>query len=132
MGQTQARLLTQDTKGRNSCLRLKTRTTPNRAPRHEPADDWRLAQLRQRAHGKGKHPMPHGRYSTTKKTLHNGVVARLALSPEQDALLTEMATLVYYHPNGFTYTRDMMRLTKLIADRATPAAQHACLAAHPG
>jgi hypothetical protein len=111
----------------------KKSTTPNRALRHEPADDWRLAQLRQRARGKGKHPMPHGRYSATKKTLHNGVVARLALalSPEQDALLTEMATLVYYS-QGFTYTRDMMRLTKLIADRATPAAQHACLAAHPG
>jgi hypothetical protein len=86
-----------------------------------------LHQLRQRARGKGKHGMPHGRYSATKKTLHNGVVARLALSPEQDALLTEMATLVHYS-QGFTYTRDMMRLTKLIADRATPAAQHACLA----
>src|SRR6267154_3682165 len=97
-----------------------------------PADGWRQHQLRRRAAGKGTRAMPHGRYSATKKTLHNGVVARLALSPEQDALLTEMATLVYYHPNGFTYTRDMMRLTKLIADRATPAAQHACLAAHPG
>jgi hypothetical protein len=51
----------------------------------------------------------------------------LALTADQDALLTEMATLVYYS-QGFTYTRDMMRLTKLIADRATPAAQHACLA----
>jgi hypothetical protein len=70
--------------------KAKTRTTPNRAPRHP-----------------------------------------LALSPEQDALLTEMATLVYYS-DGFTYTRPMMKLVKSIADRATPAAQHACLAAHPG
>ena len=103
--------------------KAKSRTTP--------ADSWRQHQLRRRAAGKGKSPMPHGRYSATKKTLHNGVVARLALSPEQDALLTEMATLVYYS-QGFTYTRDMMRLTKLIADRATPAAQRACLAACPG
>jgi len=114
--------------------KAKTRTTTNRAPRHEPADDWPLHQLRQRAAGKGKFPMPHGRYSPTKKTLHNGVVARpaLALSPEQDALLTEMATLVYYHPSGFTYTKPMMKLVKSIADRATPAAQHACLAACQG
>jgi hypothetical protein len=107
--------------------KAKTRSTTNRAPRHEPADDWRLHQLRRRAHGNGEHPMPHGRYSATKKTLRNGVVARLALSPEQDALLTEMATLVYYS-DGFTYTRPMMKLVKSIADRATPAAQHACLA----
>jgi hypothetical protein len=112
----------------------KTRTTTNRVPGHEPADDWRLHQLRQRARGKGRHLMPHGRYSATKKTLHNGVVARpaLALTPEQDALLTELATLVYYHPSGFTYTRPMMKLVKSIADRATPAAQHAYLAACPG
>jgi hypothetical protein len=76
--------------------------------------------------------MPHGRYSPTKKTLQNGVVARLALSPEQDALLTEMATLVCYHPSGFTYTRPMLKVMKSIADRATPAAQRACLAACPG
>jgi hypothetical protein len=66
--------------------------------------------------------MPHGRYSPTKKTLHNGVVARpaLALSPEQDALLTEMATLVYYHPSGFTYTKPMMKLVKSIAAGQRP------------
>jgi hypothetical protein len=104
--------------------KAKSRTTP--------ADGWRQHQLRRRAAGKGKSPMPHGRYSATKKTLHNGVVARLALSPEQDALLTEMATLVYYHPSGFTYTRPMLKLVKAIADRATPAAQRACLAACPG
>ena len=94
-----------------------------------PADSWRQHQLRRRAAGKGTRAMPHGRYSATKKTLHNGVVARLALSPEQDALLTEMATLVYYHPSGFTYTRPMLKVMKSIADRATPAAQRACLAA---
>jgi hypothetical protein len=71
--------------------KAKSRTTPNRVPRHP-----------------------------------------LVLSPEQDALLTEMATLVYYHPDGFTYTRPMMKVVKLIADRATPAAQHACLAACQG
>ena len=97
-----------------------------------PADGWRQHQLRRRAAGKGTRAMPHGRYSATKKTLQNGVVGRLALSPEQDALLTEMATLVYYHPVGFTYTRPMMKLVKAIADRATPAAQRACLAACPG
>ena len=97
-----------------------------------PAEGWRQHQLRRRAAGKGTRAMPHGRYSATKKTLHNGVVARLALSPEQDALLTEMATLVYYHPSGFTYTRPMLKLVKAIADRATPAAQRACLAACPG
>ena len=97
-----------------------------------PADSWRQHQLRRRAAGKGTRAMPHGRYSVTKKTLQNGVVARLALSPEQDALLTEMATLVYYHPSGFTYTRPMLKVMKSIADRATPAAQRACLAACPG
>jgi len=101
--------------------KAKSRTTP--------ADGWRQHQLRRRAAGKGTRAMPHGRYSATKKTLHNGVVARLALSPEQDALLTEMATLVYYHPSGFTYTRPMLKVMKSIADRATPAAQRACLAA---
>ena len=104
--------------------KAKSRTTP--------ADSWRQHQLRRRAAGKGTRAMPHGRYSETKKTLHNGVVARLALSPAQDALLTEMATLVYYHPSGFTYTRPMLKLVKAIADRATPAAQRACLAACPG
>ena len=104
--------------------KAKSRTTP--------ADGWRQHQLRRRAAGKGTRAMPHGRYSVTKKTLQNGVVARLALSPEQDALLTEMATLVYYHPSGFTYTRPMLKVMKSIADRATPAAQRACLAACPG
>jgi hypothetical protein len=65
--------------------KAKSRTTPNRAPRHP-----------------------------------------LALSPEQDALLTEMATLVYYS-QGFTYTRPMLKLVKSIADRAAPAAQRACV-----
>jgi hypothetical protein len=57
--------------------------TPNSSRRHEAADDWRAHQLRQRAHGKGKHAMQHGRYSPTKKTLRNGVVARpAAKAPE--------------------------------------------------
>ena len=55
----------------------------------------------------------------------------LTLNADQDALLTEMATLVYYS-NGFTYTKPMMKLVKSIADRATPTAQRACLAAHVG
>jgi hypothetical protein len=42
-----------------------------------------------------------------------------------------MATLVYYS-DGFTYTPAMMKLVKSLADRATPAAQRACLAACPG
>ena len=64
--------------------------------------------------------------SQAKKTLHNGVVARLALSPEQDALLTEMATLVYYS-DGFTYTPEMMKLNKLIATAAGPNWRRACI-----
>jgi hypothetical protein len=55
----------------------------------------------------------------------------LALTAEQDALLTEMATLVYYS-DRFTYTKPMMKLVKSIADRATPAAQHACIGGSPG
>jgi hypothetical protein len=114
--------------------KAKSRTTTIPAPRHEPADDWRLAQLRRRAAGKGKHPMPAGRYTPVKRTLRNGIQPRtaLALSPEQDALLTELCTLAAYHPDGFTYTRPMMKVVKLIADRATPTARRACLAAHPG
>jgi hypothetical protein len=50
--------------------------TPNSSSRHDADDGWRAHQLRQRARGKGKHAMPHGRYSATKKTLRNGVVAR--------------------------------------------------------
>jgi len=64
--------------------------------------------------------------TNTRSTPNHAPRHPLALSPEQDALLTEMATLVYYS-QGFAYTRDMTRLTKLIADRATPAAQRACL-----
>jgi hypothetical protein len=55
----------------------------------------------------------------------------LTLNAEQVAFLTEMATLVYYS-DGFVYTRDMMRLTKLLADRAGPNFRRACLAAHAG
>ncbi len=69
--------------------------------------------------------------TNTRSTSNHAPRHPLALSPEQDALLTEMATLVYYS-DGFTYTKPMMKLVKSIADRATPAAQHACLAAHAG
>jgi hypothetical protein len=58
----------------------KSRTTPNPSLRHE-ADGWRAHQLRRRASGKGKHAMPHGRYSSTKRTIHNGVVARPTAKP---------------------------------------------------
>ena len=70
--------------------------------------------------------------TNTRSTPNHAPRHPLALSPEQDALLTEMATLVYYHPSGFTYTRPMLKVMKSIADRATPAAQRACLAACPG
>ena len=54
--------------------------------RTTPADDWRQHQLRRRSTGKGKFSMPHGRYSATKKTLHNGVAighGRLVLTADQ-------------------------------------------------
>jgi hypothetical protein len=94
-----------------------------------PADSWRDHQLRRRAKGAGKFPMKHGRYSGTRKTLHNGVVARppLTLSPAQIAALEEFCTLTHYG-DGFTVTPAMQRVCKAISDRATPAAQHAILA----
>jgi hypothetical protein len=101
--------------------------TPNRAPRHEPADDWRLHQLRPRAHGKGKHPMPHGRYSATKKTLHNGVVARPTKEEVADTLW-EICTLSAYHPDGFTWTAEMMAATKHLADLEPRKIRAACIA----
>ena len=109
--------------------KAKSRTTPNRAPRHEPADDWRLAQLRRRAAGKGKHPMPARRYSATKKTLHNGVAirdGRMVFTAEQAETLAEIATLVTYS-DGFTYTPEMMKLNKLIAGAAGPNWRRACI-----
>jgi len=109
--------------------KAKSRTTPNRAPRHEPADDWRLHQLRRRAAGKGKHAMPHGRYSATKKTLHNGVAirdGRMVFTAEQAETLAEIATLVTYS-DGFTYTPEMMKLNKLIAGAAGPNWRRACI-----
>jgi hypothetical protein len=69
--------------------------------------------------------------TNTRSTPNHAPRHPLALSPEQDALLTEMATLVYYS-DGFTYTKPMMKLVRSIADRATPAAQRACLAANAG
>jgi hypothetical protein len=85
---------------------------------------WRAAQLRQKARGKGKHPMPHGRYSATKKTLRDGVVARpqLTLSPAQIEALEELCTLSTYSM-GFTYSPAMARVCKAIADKAGPAAR---------
>jgi hypothetical protein len=96
--------------------KAKSRTTP--------ADGWRQHQLRRRAAGKGKHPMPHGRYSATKKTLHNGIVARpaLTLSQAQIEALEELCTLSAYSM-GFTYSPAMDRVCKAIADKAGPAAR---------
>jgi hypothetical protein len=73
--------------------------------------------------------MPAGRYSIIKRKLSGEVVARpaLTLSPAQIETLTELSTLAYYS-DGFTFTPAMMRLSKFIADRVPPAAQHACLA----
>jgi hypothetical protein len=72
--------------------------------------------------------MPHGRYSATKKTLHNGVQPRpLILSQARIKVLEELCVLSAYS-DGFTVTPAMARVCKAIADRATPAAQHACLA----
>ena len=109
--------------------KAKSRTTTNRATGHEPADSWRNAQLRRRTAGKGKHPMPHGRYSATKKTLHNGVVYRdghLVLTIDQADTLTQIATLVTY-TDGFTYTPAMMKVNKLIAAAAGPNYRRACI-----
>jgi hypothetical protein len=41
-----------------------------------PGDDWRLHELRRRAKGKGKYPMPAGRYSALKKPLGKNAVPR--------------------------------------------------------
>jgi hypothetical protein len=89
-----------------------------------PTDSWRQHQVRRRAAGKGKRPMPHGRYSATKKTLHNSVVDRpaLTLSQAQIEALEEMCTLSAYSM-GFTYSPAMNRVCKAIADRAGPAAR---------
>ena len=95
-----------------------------------PADGWRQHQLRRRAAGKGTRAMPHGRYSATKKTLHNGVAirdGRMVFTAEQAETLAEIATLVTYS-DGFTYTPEMMRLNKLIAGAAGPNWRRACLA----
>src|SRR5258706_4069878 len=101
--------------------KAKSRTTP--------ADGWRLHQLRGRAAGKGKHAMPHGRYSATKKTLHNGIAirdGRMVFTAEQAETLAEIATLVTYS-DGFTYTPEMMKLNKLIAGAAGPNWRRACI-----
>jgi hypothetical protein len=80
--------------------------------------------------GAGKFPMKHGRYSATKKTLHNGVVYRdghLALTLDQADTLVEIATLVT-HSDGFTWTPAMMKLNKLIANIGGPNYRRAILA----
>ena len=110
--------------------KAKSRTTPNRTSGHEPTDDWRLAQLRRRAAGKGKHPLPAGRYTPVKRTLRNGVVTRhgrLALNGEQIETLAEIATLVTYS-DGFTYTPRMMALNKLLANIGGPNYRRGILA----
>ncbi|SRR6266446_3628343 len=92
-----------------------------------PADDWRQHQLRRRAAGKGKHAMPHGRYSATKSTFRNGVTAR-PLSAAQARALWELCTLTVYHPDGFTVTPEMKAVCQHISDRVEPDAQWACIA----
>jgi hypothetical protein len=112
--------------------KAKTRTTP--------ADDWRQHQLRRRAAGKGKHPLPHGRYSGTKKTLHDGVQPRhrllpgyracdtlTFLSPAQIEALEELCVLSA-HTWGFSFSPAMDRVCKAIADEVGPADRDAYLA----
>jgi hypothetical protein len=50
----------------------------------------------------------------------------LMLTAKQTATLTELATLAYYG-DGFTYTDDMMALSKYIADLSGPIARRECL-----
>jgi hypothetical protein len=61
------------------------------------------------------------------RTTPNHAPRHLTLFPAQIEALEELCVLTYYS-DGFTYTKRMMKLVKSIADRATPAAQHACLA----
>jgi hypothetical protein len=93
-------------------------------------DGWRQHQLRRRAAGKGKHPLPGGRYSPLKRTLHNGVIDRpnpLAFISQSEAeTLAELCTLTAYS-DGFTFTEPMMAICKVIANRSTPAARRVCL-----
>jgi hypothetical protein len=102
-------------------------STANPALRHEAADSWRLAQLRRRAAGKGKRPMPHGRYSATKRTLRHGVLARPALTADQAEVLWEICTLSAYS-DGFTHTEEMAAVCREIADTAGRPAIAMCLA----
>jgi hypothetical protein len=48
------------------------------------------------------------------------------------AMLTTIATLVYYHPSGFTYSDKMMRVMKGIADQTPPKVRRSIVAAYPG
>jgi hypothetical protein len=96
-----------------------------------PADSWRDHQLRRRAKGAGKFRMKHGRYSVTKKTLHNGVVARAVLTalPEDLAIaLEELCVLAAHHPSGFTHTPQMEAACRRVAAESEPAAIAMCLA----
>jgi hypothetical protein len=99
--------------------KAKSRTTP--------ADGWRQHQLRRRARGKGKHPLPGGRYTPVKRTLRKGVQPRDA-DRIADALW-EACTLSAYHPSGFSWTPEMMAAAKHIADLAPRKTRTACLAA---
>jgi hypothetical protein len=56
------------------------------------------------------------------------VITTLALPADLAEALAEMTALVAYHPEGFTYTREMERACRYIADRSGPAAIVACLA----
>jgi hypothetical protein len=52
--------------------------------------------------------------------------ATLVLPADLADALAEMCTLAAYS-DGFTYTREMMAVSKAIADRSSPAAIAACL-----
>jgi hypothetical protein len=97
--------------------------TPNTTIPSE-ADSWRAHQQRLRAKGRGKHPMPAGRYTPVKRKLSGEVVARpaLSLSQAQIEALEELCTLSAYSM-GFTYSPAMDRVCKAIADNIGPAAR---------
>jgi hypothetical protein len=113
--------------------------TPNTTIPSE-ADSWRAHQQRLRAKGRGKHPLPGGRYSTLKKKLSGAVISRQAhparhpvvLFGDDAAMLKLVATLVYYHPSGFAYSDRMMGVMKGIADQLPRADRRAIVAAYPG
>ena|SRR5882672_10198197 len=93
--------------------KAKTRTTP--------ADGWRQHQLRRRAAGKGKHPLPAGRYTPVKRKLSGEVVAR-GLPRAYSVALEELCVLSAC-TDGFCYTPAMQRAVDAVADAIGPAAR---------